>query len=140
MHEFEIIKKYFSKLSLNNKNSLNLNDDVFFDKSKKLVISVDTYINKTHFFDFKNPNLVIKKILRSSISDLICKGVKPKYYFISGSGNKKTFTKSNLKKNLSIIETRAKKVWNSYFRWRYCLFKQVELYHNFCWFFLKYNI
>ena len=47
MHEFEIIKKYFSKLSLNNKNSLKLNDDVFFDKSKKLVISVDTYIDKS---------------------------------------------------------------------------------------------
>ncbi len=96
MHEFDLIKKYFSKLSLNNKNSLNLNDDVFFDRSKQLVISVDTYINKTHFFDFKKPNLVLKKILRSSISDLICKGVKPKYYFISGSGNKKTFSKLNL--------------------------------------------
>ncbi len=67
MHEFEIIKKYFSKLSKNNKNSLKLNDDVFFDKSKKLVISVDTYIDKSHFFDFKDPDLVIKKILRSSI-------------------------------------------------------------------------
>ena len=98
MHEFDLIKKYFSKLSFYNKNSLNLNDDVFFDKSKKLVVSVDTYINKSHFFDFKKPNLVIKKILRSSISDLICKGVKPKYYFISGSGNKKTFTKLNLSK------------------------------------------
>ena len=49
-----------------------------------------------HFINFQNPNLVIKKIIRSSISDLICKGVKPKYYFISGSGNKKTFTKKNL--------------------------------------------
>ena len=74
-------------LSFNNKNSLDLNDDVFFDTSKKLVVSVDTYITKSHFFDFKRPNLVIKKILRSSISDLICKGVKPRYYFISGSGN-----------------------------------------------------
>ena len=98
MHEFDIIKRYFSKLSLNNRNSLNLNDDVFFDRSKKLVVSIDTYIDKSHFVDFDNPDLVIKKILRSSISDLICKGVKPKYYFISGSGNKKTFTKSNLKK------------------------------------------
>ena len=97
MHEFELINKYFSKLSSNNKSSLNLNDDVFFDKSKKLVISVDTYINGIHFIDFKHPDLVIKKILRSSISDLICKGVNPKYYFISGSGNKKTFTKKNLK-------------------------------------------
>jgi len=41
---------------------------------------------------------VIKKILRSSISDLICKGVQPKYYFIAGSGDKKSFTKSNLSK------------------------------------------
>ena len=98
MHEFDIIKRYFSKLSLNNRNSLNLNDDVFFDRSKKLVVSIDTYIDKSHFVDFDDPDLVIKKILRSSISDLICKGVKPKYYFISGSGNKKTFTKSNLKK------------------------------------------
>ena len=98
MHEFNIIRKYLSKLSINNKNSLNLNDDVFFDKSKKLVISIDTYINKFHFYDFRKPDLVIKKILRSSLSDLICKGVVPKYYFISGSGNKKTFTKSNLSK------------------------------------------
>ncbi len=96
MHEFELINKYFSKLSYNNKNSLGLNDDVFFDKSKKLVISVDTYVEGVHFIDFQNPDLVIKKIIRSSISDLICKGVKPKFYFISGSGNKKTFTKKNL--------------------------------------------
>ena len=36
--------------------------------------------------------------MRSSISDLICKGVSPKYYFISGSGDKNTFTKKNLSK------------------------------------------
>ena len=109
MHEFDLIKKYFSKLSLGNKNSLNLNDDVFFDKKKKLVISVDTYVYKSHFFDFKKPHLVIKKILRSSISDLICKGVKPKYYFISGSGNKKTFTKLNLNKISFSLKQEQKK-------------------------------
>ena len=98
MHEFQLISRYFSKLSKDNKSSLNLNDDVFFDKSKKLVISIDTYVEGVHFIDFKKPELVIKKIIRSSISDIICKGVKPKYYFISGSGNKKTFSSSNLKK------------------------------------------
>ena len=109
MHEFDLIRKYFSKLSFNNKNSLSLNDDVFFDKSKRLIISVDTYINKSHFFDFQKPNLVIKKILRSSISDLICKGVEPKYYFISGSGNPKTFTKLNLNKiSLSLKQEQKK--------------------------------
>ncbi len=98
MQEFDLIKKYFSKLSNNNKSSLNLNDDVFFDKSKKLVISVDTYVEGIHFINFDKPDLVVKKIIRSSISDIICKGVEPKYYFISGSGNKKSFSSSNLKK------------------------------------------
>ena len=79
MHEFQLIQRYFSKLSNRNKSSLNLNDDVFFDKSKKLVVSVDTYVEGIHFINFKKPDLVIKKIIRSSISDIICKGVKPKY-------------------------------------------------------------
>ena len=87
MHEFDLIRKYFSNLSKLNKYSLDLNDDVFFDKKKSLVVSIDTYNQGTHFIDFKNPDLVIKKIIRSSISDLICKGVLPNYYFISGSGN-----------------------------------------------------
>ena len=81
-----------------NKSSLDLNDDVFFDKKKGLVISIDTYNVNSHFLDFKKPDLVIKKIIRSSISDLVCKGVLPKFYFISGSGNKKTFSKKNLSK------------------------------------------
>ena len=96
MYEFELIKQYFSKISKNNKAALNLNDDVFFDKRKGIVISVDTYNEGYHFIDFKRPDLVIKKIIRSSISDLVCKGVKPKFYFISGSGNKSTFSKRNL--------------------------------------------
>ena len=98
MHEFELIKNYFQKLSIKSPSALNLNDDVFFDKKNKLVVSVDTYTEGNHFIDFKKPELVIKKIIRSSISDLICKGVKPKYYFISGSGNKKSFSKLNLSK------------------------------------------
>ena len=109
MHEFELIKKYFSKLSKSNKSSLNLNDDVFFDKKKNLVISIDTYNEGTHFIDFKKPDLVIKKIIRSSISDLICKGVMPKFYFISGSGNKKTFSKSNLSKISKSLKQEQKK-------------------------------
>ena len=98
MHEFDLINNYFFKIAKKNKSALNLNDDVFFDKKRGIVISIDTYNIGTHFYDFKSPDLVIKKILRSSISDLICKGVKPKFYFISGSGNKKTFTKNNLYK------------------------------------------
>ena len=109
MHEFELINKYLSKLSNRAKGSLNLNDDVFFDKTNKLVVSVDTYVEGNHFFNFKNPDLVIKKIIRSSISDLICKGVKPKYYFLSASGSRKVFTKNNLTKITKSLKEEQKK-------------------------------
>ena len=109
MHEFELIKNYFQKLSKKSPSALNLNDDVFFDKKNRLVVSVDTYTEGNHFINFKKPDLVIKKIIRSSISDLICKGVKPKYYFISGSGNKKSFSKSNLSKISKSLNQEQKK-------------------------------
>ena len=109
MHVFDLIKNYFQKLSKKSSSSLNLNDDVFFDKKNKLVISVDTYIEGTHFLDFRKPDLVIKKIIRSSLSDLVCKGVQPKYYFISGSGNKKTFSKSNLLKIIKSLNQEQNK-------------------------------
>jgi thiamine-monophosphate kinase len=63
-----------------------------------------------HFPDFNKPYLVIKKILRASISDLICKGVKPKYYFISGSGNKKTFSIRKIKRSNKITIGGTKKI------------------------------
>ena len=97
MDEFDLIKNYFQRIAKNNPGAKKLNDDVFFDKKKNIVVSVDTYNEGVHFPDFKHPNLVIKKILRSSISDLIAKGVKPEYYFFSGSGKKKHFTKKKLK-------------------------------------------
>ena len=110
MNEFELIKNYFKKLTKNNPSSKKLNDDVFFDKKKKLAISIDTYNEGVHFPNFKYPHLVIKKVLRSSISDLICKGVKPKYYFISGGGNKKFYKKKSCIINFKIIKRRAKKI------------------------------
>ena len=109
MHEFKLVNNFFTKLSKNNVSALGLNDDVFFDKKNKIVISVDTYNINTHFIDFKSPDLVIKKILRSSISDLICKGVKPKFYIISGSGNREYFTKKNLSKISKSLKKEQKK-------------------------------
>ena len=109
MDEFKLIKKYFQKITNNNPGAKRLNDDVFYDKKNKLVVSVDTYNEGVHFPNFKYPNLIIKKILRSSISDLISKGVKPEYYFISGSGNKKNFTKRNLIKISKSLKEEQKK-------------------------------
>ena len=87
MDDDKIISKYLKYLAANNPSSLKLNDDVFFDKKKRLVVSTDTYNEKIHFKNTKKPDLIIKKIIRSSISDLICKGVKPKYIFLSASIN-----------------------------------------------------
>ena len=109
MDEFELIKKYFQKIINNNPGAKKLNDDVFYDKKNKLVVSVDTYNEGIHFPNFKYPSLVIKKVLRSSISDLLSKGVKPQYYFISGSGNKKNFTKKNLIKISKSLKQEQKK-------------------------------
>ena len=52
-------------------------DDVYYVSEHR-----GSYANKNELPDiiYKKPDLVIKKILRSSISDLICKGVLPKYY------------------------------------------------------------
>ena len=96
MNEFKIINDYFKILSKKNPAAKKLNDDVFFDKKIGMVVSMDTYNSNTHFKGFKYPQLIIKKIIRSSLSDLICKGVTPKYYFLSGGGNKNVFTKKNL--------------------------------------------
>ena len=96
MNEFKIINDYFKILSKKNPAAKKLNDDVFFDKKIGMVVSMDTYNSNTHFKSFKYPQLIIKKIIRSSLSDLICKGVTPKYYFLSGGGNKNVFTKKNL--------------------------------------------
>ena len=109
MNESYLISNYLAKLVKNNPSALKLNDDVFFDKKNKNVISVDTYVEKIHFPNFNKPNLLIKKIIRSSISDLVCKGVIPKYYFISGSGNKHSFSSKNFKKIINSLKSEQKK-------------------------------
>ena len=109
MNEFSVIKKYFSNLSKNNRGTFDLSDDIFFDYKKKIGISIDSYVEGTHFLNFKNPNLVIKKALRGAISDLICKGIIPKYYFMSCSGNKKHLTQANLAKIKLALKQEQKK-------------------------------
>ena len=52
MHEFELIKNYFQKLSKKSPSALNLNDDVFFDKKNRLAVSVDTYTRRQSFYRF----------------------------------------------------------------------------------------
>ena len=72
MNELEIINNI--RKIIKNPSALNINDDVLFDKKNKLVVSIDTYNEKIHFLNFNKPELIIKKVLRSSISDIISKG------------------------------------------------------------------
>ena len=109
MNEVQLIDKYLKRLTKKNSSSQGLNDDIFFDRSKRLAVSIDTYVEKVHFPNLKSPDLVIKKVLRSSLSDLICKGVKPKYYFLSASGNSKSFSKKNLKKISNALSSEQKR-------------------------------
>ena len=109
MNEFEIINKYLKPLSLNNPGAMRLSDDIYFDSSKGIAISVDTYIEGTHFIDPSNPYKFLKRILRGALSDLYCKGIKPKSYFLSFALNKKLATPSWLKKIKNILNSEQRK-------------------------------
>ena len=108
MNEFKIISNYLQKLTKNNQSAIDLNDDVFFNKKKKLVISVDTYNQKIHFLDLKKPYLVIKKVLRASISDIVSKGVYPKYFFLSVSLKKNSLNKRKLNEIIKSLKEEQK--------------------------------
>ncbi len=107
MNEIQIID--ILKKKIKSPISLGVNDDVVFDKKNSLVLSIDTYNEKIHYFTFQKPQKIIKKIVRSSISDIISKGIDPKYMVISFSGTKKDFTKNNLKLILESLKEEEKK-------------------------------
>ena len=89
MNEFDLINKYLKPLSLKNPSALKLSDDIFFNKKKKIGISMDTYVEGVHFKRSTKPKYFLRKIFRSSLSDLYCKGINPHTYFLSFAINKK---------------------------------------------------
>ena len=109
MNEFALIKKYLKPLTKNNSGSLNLADDIYFDKRKKLSISVDSYIQGIHFLNSLNPKHFVKKIFRSSLSDLYAKGIKPQTYFLSLGLNKSHANHIWLNKFTKLLNSEQKK-------------------------------
>ena len=109
MKEFNIIKKYLRPLSKDNYGAMNLTDDVYFDLKKNIAISVDTYVENKHFLFSNNPKLYLKKIFRSSISDLYAKGVKPTKYFFSLSISQGKFKKRHFSELKKILYSEQKK-------------------------------
>jgi len=75
--EFDFIKKYLSSKEKNSKYSLNFNDDVGLVDGK--IYSTDSICEGIHFFSNDQPNLIAKKLIRVNVSDIVSKGVKPKY-------------------------------------------------------------
>ena len=55
MNEFTIIEKYLRPLSIKSPSSLELKDDIFYDKKKGLAISTDTYVEGVHFLKSSKP-------------------------------------------------------------------------------------
>jgi len=109
--ESEIIHNYFKSLTFKNKSALSLEDDIFYDKKKKLIFSTDTYVEGIHFLKSSNPKNFVKKIFRSSISDIYCKGTKPNVYFLSLSLNK---TNNNWLNNFKKILSKESKKFDIY--------------------------
>ena len=84
-NEFQIISDFFSPLA-KEKGSFNLLDDaaaLCTDKEKEFVVSTDMLISGVHFLPDDKPENIACKSIRVNISDVISKGAKPKYYFLS---------------------------------------------------------
>ncbi len=106
MKEFDYIEKYIKPLT-SYKGALELKDDVCFIDTflhKKLVINCDSIIEGTHFFSDDTPESVANKALVSNISDLYAKGLKPLYYTLAISFNKKTFNENYIKRFTSQLQ------------------------------------
>ena len=109
MNEFTLINKYLKPLSIKNLGALRLSDDIYFDAEKGIAISVDTYVEGVHFIDSSNPDKFLKKILRASLSDLYCKGIKPHSYFLSFALDNKLTKPFWLRKIKKILMSEQKK-------------------------------
>lgn len=83
MDEFDLIERYFSRLS--SKEGLDLKDDgaVFAAQSKEQVVVTDNFVESIHFLPGDSPSLIAKKLLRRNVSDLLAMGAKPRFYLLN---------------------------------------------------------
>jgi thiamine-monophosphate kinase len=84
--EFEIIKTYFSNLTITEKGAFNLTDDAAVlqvPPGKSFVVTTDTLVEGIHFLENDMPGNIASKLLRVSLSDLAAMGSIPAYYNLS---------------------------------------------------------
>ena len=85
MKEFEIINKYFKKLTLSNPAADGLNNDVAnfsIENDRQLVVSKDVMVEDVHFKRIYGGSKVAHKLLTSNLSDLASAGASPHSYMI----------------------------------------------------------
>ncbi len=81
MNEFDAIEKLFAPLSKKIDGAYNLKDDVaFFENS---IFTTDTIVEGTHFRGNDPLATVAQKLVRVNLSDIICKGARPKFALLN---------------------------------------------------------
>jgi len=86
LKETEFIKNYIKNGTKQTKHSLNFEDDIAIVDN--YAYSTDTISEDIHFFSDDDPKTIAKKLVRVNISDLISKGVKPKFCLLNFSSGK----------------------------------------------------
>ena len=81
MNEFDFINKFLSSKNNFSKFSLNYRDDVGYAINS--IFSTDTICEGVHFYKDDNPFLVAKKLIRVNVSDIISKGIIPKFCLLN---------------------------------------------------------
>ncbi len=86
MNEFEIISTIFAPLASSAPGAFGLTDDaavIEVAADKRMVASVDTVVADVHFFAADDPQMIARKGLRASLSDLAAMGAKPRGYLLA---------------------------------------------------------
>jgi thiamine-monophosphate kinase len=83
--EFELIARYFSRLSAGFPGAYGLRDDAAVispSSGYELVVKTDTIVGEVDFFADTPADLVARKSLRVNLSDLAAKGAVPRAYLV----------------------------------------------------------
>lgn len=83
LHEFDVIKKYFTRPSAHSSVNKSVGDDcaiVTVAPTKQLVMSMDTLVSGRHFPENAQPYDIASRALCTSLSDLAAMGAKPLWF------------------------------------------------------------
>ena len=85
-NEFERIKSYFAPLAESFAGALSLKDDaaiLSMEVGRELVVTTDTIVEGVHYIGDESPDIIARKLLRVSLSDLAAMGAEPFAYTLN---------------------------------------------------------